>query len=75
MTRPFDFARRALSAGCLLALATLPFVATPAAAADPLTVGVLLPGSRSDKGWMESAYDGIVAGGREGRTATRSRCR
>jgi basic membrane protein A len=36
-------------------------VAGPAAAADPLTVGVLLPGSRSDKGWMESAYDGLVA--------------
>jgi basic membrane protein A len=30
-------------------------------AADPLTVGVLLPGSRSDKGWMESGYDGLTA--------------
>src|SRR2546423_1018034 len=30
-------------------------------AADPLAVGVLLPGSRSDKGWMESGYDGLVA--------------
>ncbi len=32
-----------------------------AAAADPLAVGVLLPGSRSYKGWMESGYDGLVA--------------
>ena len=32
-----------------------------AQAADPLSVGVLLPGSRSDKGWMESGYDGLVA--------------
>lgn len=30
-------------------------------AADPLAVGVLLPGSRSDKGWMESGYDGLTA--------------
>ncbi len=30
-------------------------------AAEPLKVGVLLPGSRSDKGWMESGYDGIAA--------------
>jgi basic membrane protein A and related proteins len=32
-----------------------------AQAADPLSVGVLLPGSRSDKGWMESGYDGLTA--------------
>lgn len=30
-------------------------------AADPLTVGVLIPGSKSDKGWMESGYDGLAA--------------
>src|SRR5581483_392119 len=31
-----------------------------AARADaPLTVGVLIPGSKSDKGWMESGYDGL----------------
>ena len=47
-------------------------VAGPAAAADPLAVGVLLPGSRSDKGWMESAYDGSSP--RRRSTATRSRC-
>ena len=45
----------------LLAVAVAPSVLCTAQAADPLTVGVLLPGSRSDKGWMESAYDGIVA--------------
>ena len=32
-----------------------------ALAADPLTVGVLIPGSKSDKGWMESGYDGMTA--------------
>ena len=25
------------------------------------TVGVLIPGSKSDKGWMESGYDGLKA--------------
>ena len=47
-----------------LATAALLFFAIaagPAVAADPLAVGVLLPGSRSDKGWMESGYDGLVA--------------
>jgi basic membrane protein A len=28
----------------------------------PLNVGVLIPGSKSDKGWMESGYDGMKAG-------------
>jgi basic membrane protein A len=32
-----------------------------ASAAGPLTVGVLIPGSKSDKGWMESGYDGLRA--------------
>jgi basic membrane protein A len=32
-----------------------------ARAAGPATVGVLIPGSKSDKGWMESGYDGLVA--------------
>jgi basic membrane protein A len=35
--------------------------ATPAHAEGPLTVGVLIPGSKSDKGWMESGYDGLKA--------------
>src|ERR1700722_9974181 len=30
-------------------------------AAGPLKVGILIPGSKSDKGWMESGYDGLVA--------------
>jgi basic membrane protein A and related proteins len=30
-------------------------------AAPPLKVGILIPGSKSDKGWMESGYDGLVA--------------
>ena len=30
-------------------------------AQSPLTVGVLIPGSKSDKGWMESGYDGLKA--------------
>lgn len=41
-----------LSAGSLAPLAQ---------AADPLAVGILIPGSKSDKGWMESGYDGLVA--------------
>ena len=35
--------------------------AAAAFAADPLKVGILIPGSKSDKGWMESGYDGLVA--------------
>lgn len=27
--------------------------------AKPLPIGVLIPGSKSDKGWMESGYDGL----------------
>jgi basic membrane protein A len=34
-------------------------VPEPAPAAAPLAVGVLIPGSKSDKGWMESGYDGM----------------
>jgi len=52
--------RRAVCLGGLAAAAFLVF-GNVAAAAEPLTVGVLLPGSRSDKGWMESAYDGLMA--------------
>jgi basic membrane protein A and related proteins len=32
-----------------------------AGAADPVAVGILIPGSKSDKGWMESGYDGMAA--------------
>jgi basic membrane protein A len=30
-------------------------------AAGPIKIGILIPGSKSDKGWMESGYDGLVA--------------
>jgi basic membrane protein A and related proteins len=30
-----------------------------ASAADAVKIGVLLPGSKSDHGWMESGYDGV----------------
>lgn len=30
-------------------------------AASPVTIGILIPGSKSDKGWMESGYDGLLA--------------
>jgi basic membrane protein A and related proteins len=33
----------------------------PGNTASPMTVGVLIPGSKSDKGWMESGYDGLAA--------------
>ena len=36
-------------------------LAPGAFAADPVKVGILIPGSKSDKGWMESGYDGLVA--------------
>jgi len=51
-----------------LALAFCSFAgayAVGAQAADPLKVGVLIPGSKSDKGWMESGYDGLVAAQKE----------
>jgi basic membrane protein A and related proteins len=35
--------------------------ATQVQAADPLAIGILIPGSKSDKGWMESGYDGLMA--------------
>ena len=57
----------------LLALLVLPLPAcskTEAGAAKepppqadsvkPLAIGVLIPGSKSDKGWMESGYDGLT---------------
>jgi basic membrane protein A and related proteins len=59
--------RRAWIKGALAALAalTLSSAAFDALAADPLRVGVLIPGSKSDKGWMESGYDGLAAAQKE----------
>jgi len=65
MIRNSDLRRRLLSAGCVLGLAATSLMSGLAQAAEPLTVGVLLPGSRSDKGWMESAYDGLMAAQKE----------
>jgi len=48
--------RRVLAALSLVAIGM-----GTAAAADPVAIGVLLPGSKTDKGWMESGYDGLVA--------------
>src|ERR1700712_4161138 len=55
--------RRLVLRGVLLASA-IAFSATSvpiAHAADALKVGILIPGSKSDKGWMESSYDGLMA--------------
>jgi basic membrane protein A and related proteins len=59
MSKTFMARRGMVAAAALLALqlAVLPSART----ADPLTVGVLLPGSKTDKGWMESGYDGLMA--------------
>ena len=59
MSMKFIARRGVVAAAGLLALQ---LTLLPAArAADPLTVGVLLPGSKTDKGWMESGYDGLMA--------------
>ena len=52
------FAASALAVGLSLSAV---FSAGIAEAADPVRVGILIPGSKSDKGWMESGYDGLVA--------------
>jgi len=51
--------RRTVIQGIVIASALL--VSPASFAADPLSVGILIPGSKSDKGWMESGYDGLVA--------------
>ena len=56
MSRLSSFRRRLLAA---LSFSVLMIGA--AHAAGPLKVGVLLPGSKTDKGWMESGYDGLAA--------------
>src|SRR6267154_3859954 len=57
------FSRRLLLRGALLtgAVVSFAFSATFAHAAEALKVGILIPGSKSDKGWMESSYDGLTA--------------
>jgi basic membrane protein A and related proteins len=57
------FSRRLVLAGAAIAIALGFGLADPhtVRAAGPLKVGILIPGSKSDKGWMESGYDGLVA--------------
>lgn len=55
-----QFMRR-LGAGAFAAASIAMLNASPALAADAAKVGILIPGSKSDKGWMESGYDGLVA--------------
>ena len=50
--------RRHLLAGAGLALVVS---AGPAWSAGPIKIGILIPGSKADKGWMESGYDGLMA--------------
>lgn len=50
-----------LAAAGLVALAGVAAGPGTLLAADPVKVGILIPGSKSDKGWMESGYDGLVA--------------
>jgi len=53
-----DVLRRGAGFALAAAVASLTRL-SPAQAASPLKVGVLIPGSKSDKGWMESGYDGL----------------
>lgn len=55
--------RHFLKSSGLLAVGglTLSSAFTSLRAAAPLALGVLIPGSITDKGWMESGYDGLVA--------------
>ena len=52
--------RRSFSLRAILAagLVAVPFAAF---SGDATRIGILIPGSKSDKGWMESGYDGLVA--------------
>ena len=50
-----------LSRHILVAVAAVIVLPLHAFAADPIKVGILIPGSKSDKGWMESGYDGLMA--------------
>src|SRR4051812_17832150 len=59
-TRRFAVSSFALAVSCFVTV-----LAPSLAAAEPLKVGVLIPGSRTDKGWMESGYDGVEAAKKE----------
>jgi basic membrane protein A len=59
MPRRRGFAGLVLLAIAGAGLMTVVGPASEATAAGPLKVGVLIPGSKTDKGWMESGYDGL----------------
>src|SRR3984885_8467114 len=54
--------RRLILRGALLttALALSATFAPVVRAAEQIKVGILIPGSKSDKGWMEASYDGLM---------------
>ncbi|MDE1179112.1 BMP family protein [Paraburkholderia sp.] len=56
---------RTLVAATLVAVGAPAFFMSAAHADDAMRVGVLIPGSKTDKGWMESGYDGVVAAQKE----------
>ena len=56
--RKFLQGTTAMAAGMLTAAS---FNVRRAGAADTVPVGVIIPGSISDRGWMESGYNGMVA--------------
>jgi basic membrane protein A and related proteins len=58
----FSSSRRA---SLILAVLGCTLLVQSVQAADPLTIGVLIPGSKSDKGWMESGFDGLTAAQKE----------
>jgi basic membrane protein A and related proteins len=53
--------RRTFLAGVLVAGAVALSASIPATAQQTFHIGILIPGSISDKGWMESGYDGLLA--------------
>ncbi|MGD9738706.1 MAG: BMP family protein [Bauldia sp.] len=54
--------RRTLLAGVFAAgAAAIAGLSIEASAQTTFRIGILIPGSISDKGWMESGYDGLVA--------------
>lgn len=55
------FRRRVISLSAVLITGVVAggMLPTQALAAEPIKVGVLIPGSKSDKGWMESGYTGL----------------
>jgi len=54
-----------VTAGIVALAAPSFFIPAAHAADDAMRVGVLIPGSKTDKGWMESGYDGVVAAQKE----------